>query len=276
MSIYDDANKFNFTYDGRTMVLAGVNDTLAIVLRVPPKYNGIAIEGIGNGAFMSCSRLRHIVLPDTVKFIESSAFKGCSELREAELSAELHSIGAFAFEDCKELRKITISYHTIRHDVNSFRGCINMRSVDVKCGEGNRRNFMIATENEQAIWLYLRAVTSATDPRNGYMDKYDATFLEVRDETDRYYIAVSRLNNPFELTSEMKKIYHDALNGMIWNIIGEDRVDRLTMLGQLNCIDEENLCAYVDYAGRIGGGCIAYLLDYQQKSGRLDRHDFSL
>ena len=150
-----------------------------------------------------------------------------------------------------------------------------MRNVSVKC-DGKLRNFVIATESEQAIWLYLRAIVSATDSYGGYMDKYDATFLEIKDETDRYYVAVSRLKNPYDLKPEMEHIYRDALNGMVRNIIAEDRVDRLTMLGNLNCIDEENLREYVDYAGRIGGGCIAYLLDYQQKSGRLDRRDFSL
>ena len=275
MSIYDSANKFNFTYDGKTMMLAGVNGTEATELHIPPEYNGMSIGGIGNGAFMNCAKLRRVYFPDTVTFIDGSAFKGCGELREAELSSELRSIGAFAFEDCIELRRITVSNHTTRHEINSFRGCKNMRNVSVKC-DGKLRNFVIATESEQAIWLYLRAIVSATDSYGGYMDKYDATFLEIKDETDRYYVAVSRLKNPYDLKPEMEHIYRDALNGMVRNIIAEDRVDRLTMLGNLNCIDQENLREYVDYAGRIGGGCIAYLLDYQQKSGRLDRRDFSL
>ena len=275
MSIYDSTDKFNFTYDGRTMVLAGVNDIAATELRIPPAFNGVPIGGIGNGAFMTCSKLRRVYVPDTVAFVEGSAFKGCRELREAVLSADLRSIGALAFEDCVELRRITISNHTTRHEVNSFRGCVNMRNVVVKCNN-KLRNFVIATESEQAIWLYLRAIVSATDAHGGYMDKYDATFLELRDETDMYYVAVSRLKDPYELTAEMKHIYSDALNGMIWNIIAEDRVDRISMLLSIDCLDEENLIDYVDYAGRIGGGCIAYLLDYQQKSGRLDRRDFSL
>jgi hypothetical protein len=64
--------------------------------------------------------------------------------------------------------------------------------------------------------------------------------------------------------------------GMIESIIKADRVDRLTKLGELGCIEREMLPEYIDLAGRIGGGCIAYLLEHQNRYAKAEDYDYSL
>lgn len=321
--MYDPAEKFNYSYDGRVMTVTGPADRGAVELRVPPEIDGHPVDVIGNGAFQYCHELRKISLPDTVRTIENAAFKGCENLEEAELSASLDSIGALAFQGCESLKYLTVSNHTDRIEINSFKECRAIEVVHVKMrdrldvGEDRKvggfrfgaipciasvpgagpecsvykhpkqglflrgpeydvRSFAVASESDEAIWLYMRAIMRATDPHGASMDKYDATFLEIRGEDDMYRVAARRLSDPYNMSRRMYKVYRDALTGMIESIIKSDRVDRLTRVGELDCIEKEMLPEYIELAGRIGGGCTAYLLEHQNRYAKAEEYDYSL
>lgn len=312
---YNSANDFNYSYDGRSLTITGPSDRHAAELHIPPLIDGHEVNAIGNGAFQFCHDLKRISIPDTVTMIDNAAFKGCENLVEAELSSALNSIGALAFQGCSALRVLTMSNHADRIEINSFKDCHSLEIINVKLrdrqeggniisnsagshivGHGNDfsvikhpkyglikrtaehdiRSFAIASESDEGIWLYLRAIMRATDPRGGKMDKYDATFLEIRSEDDMYRVAARRLSDPYNLSRRMYKVYKDSLMGMIESIIRADRVDRLTKLGELGCIDNELLSEYIELAGRIGGGCIAYLLEHQNRYAKADKYDYSL
>jgi len=277
--IYNPSDDFNYSYDGRTLTITSPKDKTAVELHIPPEIDGHPVNAIGNGAFQFCHELRILSVPDTVTAVENTAFKGCENLLEAELSAQLNSIGSLAFQDCTSLRSVTISNHTNRVEMNSFKGCRALHTVNVKLRETPDYRtvpFAVSSESEAAVWLYMRAITHATGQNKIKMDKYDATFLEMRDDDSRYRLAVFRLENPYVLNSRTKKIYRDYLVGTIETIIRTDRVDRLTKLGELGCIEEDMLDEYIDIAGRIGGGCTAYLLEHKNRNKKIEAYDFSL
>lgn len=117
--------------------------------------------------------------------------------------------------------------------MNSFRECPELREIVVWHREKKEYClFAVSSEEDVAIWLYLRGVLSATAPHGAYMDKYDATFLEIKGEYDVYNIAVSRLRNPVDLSPERRQIYENALSGAVPQIIRQDRVDQLTAIGE--------------------------------------------
>ena len=254
---YSPESDFNVSYDGRSLVITACSDKTSREILIPPFINGRPVTEIGNGAFTFCHELRRIVLPDTVTSIDNAAFRGCRNLVDAVLSKELRSIGALemnSFRECPELREIVV-WHREKKEYMSF---------------------AVSSEEDVAIWLYLRGVLSATAPHGAYMDKYDATFLEIKGEYDVYNIAVSRLRNPVDLSPERRQIYENALSGAVPQIIRQDRVDQLTAIGELGCIKEDALDEYIHTASRIGGGCIAYLLEYKHRIGKSTGYDFSL
>lgn len=274
---YSPESDFNVSYDGKAMVIMGCGDKTSKEIVIPPEINGVPVTGIGNGAFTFCHELKRIVLPDTVTVVENAAFKGCSNLIDAVLSKELRSIGALSFAGCTKLRRVTMPNCLERFEINSFKDCTELREVVIWHREEERYiSFAVSAEAEAALWLYLRGVLRATDPHEAYMDKYDATFLEIKGDYDRYNIAVSRLKNPSDLAPEHRKIYEDALSSAVSQIIRQDRVDQLTVIGELGCIKGDSLDEYIHTASRIGGGCIAYLLDYKHRIGKSTGYDFSL
>lgn len=288
---YNSPKDFNYSYDGRNLVIQGVKNTSAIEINVPPIIDGIPVSAIGNSAFSFCSELKKVTIPDTVTTVENSAFKGCSALVEAVLSSELVSIGNTAFAGCENLKRVTISNHADRFEINTFRGCTSLEQVFVKLKETFHlrkdgtpdpdknpviREFAIGSAAAETIWACLKAIISATDPRSNYMGKYDSVFLEIYDEDDQYKIASFRLKNPIDMTPDIEYVYRSTLTGMIMSVIRADKVDRLTTIGELGCIDNNELNEYIDLASRIGGGCIAYLLEYKNRTTGIRVSDFSL
>ena len=274
---YNSEEDFTCSYDGWENTIQAVSDHTAVELNIPPFIGGHPVTAIGNNAFFGCSSLKWVKIPDTVKSIGNNAFRDCSSLREAVLSSSLEKIGAFAFSGCVNLKTLVMSDHVKRIEISSFRNCRQFSEVKViDSTNGEIRDFVIACESDNAIWMYLMAVMRACDPLVGYMDKYDATFLEVSDEDDIYRIAVHRLRKPLGLTDEMEEIYRSRLRNMVKKVILSDRVERLTAIGDLDCIDVDSLENYIEIAGKMGGGCIAYLLEYKFRKKKIGLSDFAL
>ena len=57
----------------------------AISVNIPSEIGGLPVTSIGNSAFYNCNSLIDIIVPNSVKSIESGAFKGCSSLEEMTL-----------------------------------------------------------------------------------------------------------------------------------------------------------------------------------------------
>lgn len=61
---------------------------------------------IEDDAFLNCSGLREIVIPDNVKKIGKTAFGGCTLLTKATIGASVEEIGAGAFASCGKLQSV--------------------------------------------------------------------------------------------------------------------------------------------------------------------------
>ena len=73
-------------------------------------YEGVEynVTAVGNRAFCLCSKLKTVVLPNSVTIIEDDAFNACKALTSITLSDNLTSIGNNVFESCKSLTTLSI------------------------------------------------------------------------------------------------------------------------------------------------------------------------
>lgn len=92
------------------------------------------IEVIGRDAFKNCSSLEKIVLPKSIKRIETGAFAGCTSLREVVFDDECEgvTIETGAFKDCTSLRSVTLPAGVTGLEDDAFDGCVALIDVYMK------------------------------------------------------------------------------------------------------------------------------------------------
>lgn len=96
------------------------------------KKDGTYVDRIRDGAFMSFTGLRNIVIPDTVQDIRQYAFFCCSYLADIKLPTELHSIEGYAFYGCMSFTDFVIPKNVNIIQRYAFGSCSNLNSVTFK------------------------------------------------------------------------------------------------------------------------------------------------
>lgn len=84
-------------------------------------------------AFLNCSKLISVTIPDSVREIRSLAFGGCSNLASIDIPSKVRLIESEAFSDCKSLASTVISSSDsllIRN--RAFAGCTSLTDVVFK------------------------------------------------------------------------------------------------------------------------------------------------
>ena len=90
---------------------------------IPAQWNGLPVTSVHSHAFDNCSGVTKIILPDSIKTIESFAFFSCGML-EISIPASVSTIGASAFYGCKALKKLALpeGLKTIRRQLFTYSG----------------------------------------------------------------------------------------------------------------------------------------------------------
>ena len=119
------------TYNNNTYSVTAIGDYAFIVctsltsVTIPN-----SITSIGQGAFFGCSGLTSISIPNSVTSIGAEAFRSCSFV-SVTIPNSVTSIGSHAFITCRNLTSVTIPNSVTSIDKYTFWGCSGLTSV--KC-----------------------------------------------------------------------------------------------------------------------------------------------
>ena len=116
-----------------------------------------SVTSIGDWAFMDCSALTSITIPNSVTSIEYCAFSGCSGLTSVTIPNSVTSIGHYAFSGCTGLTSITIPNSVMSIGHSAFNGCSGLTSVTI----GNS-----VTSIESSAFSGCSGLTSITIPNS--------------------------------------------------------------------------------------------------------------
>lgn len=116
--------------DGKRVIAIGIFAFLDCTEMTSITIPETIIE-IGPSSFLDCRGLTSINIPGSVKTIGKWAFEGCSGLASIELQDGLSEIHQEAFRNCSSLTSVTIpgSVTSIGEDV--FAGCDNLKTVNI-------------------------------------------------------------------------------------------------------------------------------------------------
>lgn len=95
---------------------------------------GKSLKSIEGNAFIRCTNLRSVILPDGIIRIGDSAFRDCYNLREVYLGKSLLGIRGYVFYGCSNLESIVIPHTAQFINYYAFTGCKNLRSVTIGKG----------------------------------------------------------------------------------------------------------------------------------------------
>ena len=107
-----------------------------VIIPAEVEYNGktYKVTSIGMAAFLVCTKLTSIIIPDGVTIINVSAFAGCSGLTSIIIPDGVTSIGNGAFRDCSSLTSINFPDGVTIINEYAFGGCSSLTSITIPEG----------------------------------------------------------------------------------------------------------------------------------------------
>ena len=119
---------------GNTFVGAAVSPAPDGAVAIPSVLGGKPVAGIGDNAFLNCSGLTDVTIPDSVTRIGDAAFRGCTALASVTIPDGVTSLGGAAFANCCGLTRVVIPDGVTAIEGSLFAECTNLLHVTI--GDG--------------------------------------------------------------------------------------------------------------------------------------------
>ena len=109
---------------------SAISGTVNIPSAVTYNNNTYSVTAIGDYAFIECTRLTSVTIPNSITSIGRSAFSGCSGLTSISIPNSVTSIGADVFRSCSFV-SVTIPNSVSSIGSHAFIKCRNLTSVTI-------------------------------------------------------------------------------------------------------------------------------------------------
>lgn len=125
--------QFNYVTNNGTITITGYTGSGGAVT-LPITIHGLPVTTIGEDAFIYCTNMTSITIPNSVNCIGGSAFRGCKALAAVTIGNSVTEIGVGAFIYCINISSITIPNSVTNIGVNVFSGCTGLTNVNIGSG----------------------------------------------------------------------------------------------------------------------------------------------
>ena len=116
---------------GERYSVKGIGTATDTDIIIPATYEGKPVTTIWSRAFIGCSSLTSIIIPDGVTSIYEYAFSGCSSLTSIIIPDSVTSIGDHTFYNCRNLTSINIPDRVTSIGSGAFDHCCGLTSITI-------------------------------------------------------------------------------------------------------------------------------------------------
>lgn len=107
----------------------GVSPAFSGHLEIPAMLDGLPVRKIQDRAFIACTALRSVTIPETVREIGPFAFGFCISLEKVTFKGGLESVGECAFSNCVSLTSVTFPSTLKRLGPCPFVLCDSLKTI---------------------------------------------------------------------------------------------------------------------------------------------------
>ena len=90
-----------------------------------------SVTAIGDWAFGDCENLQSIEIPETVVEMGDNVFTSCSTLKRIKFPSNITHIGEYMCSYCKELEEVVLSEYTVSMNEGAFYECTNLKEINI-------------------------------------------------------------------------------------------------------------------------------------------------
>lgn len=179
-----------------------------------------SVSSIGLKSFYGCSSLTSVVIPDNVLSIDNEAFENCTGLTSIELGNSLENIGAFSFYNCSRLTSLTIPNSVKTIESKAFNNCSSLTTLVIGSSVNNLNKAFLGCSS-------LTTITSlnASPPIRAGFDNivYNSAILYIPQGRKTSYINASGWGR-FSLIKENSTFINSIIevDGFYYNITSSD------------------------------------------------------
>ena len=125
---------YKLSDDGTCYTVDGADEYISGEVNIPSEYNDLPVIAIADDAFLNCSNIISVIIPNSVIAIGDYAFAGCNSLEEILIPDSVMYIGEGAFSGCVSLINVAMGDGVIEIDDYAFYQCASLPSIAIPDG----------------------------------------------------------------------------------------------------------------------------------------------
>ena len=129
----ETSGDFEYSVDSGNVKITGYIGSDGSV-DIPATIDGKPVTSIGERAFVGCSELTSITIPNSVTSIGDGAFNSCTGLTSITIPSSVTLIGHFAFRSCYGLTSVTIPSSVTSIGISAFENCSELTTIYIPSG----------------------------------------------------------------------------------------------------------------------------------------------
>ena len=98
---------------------------------IPKYYNGKIVKKIGPLAFVNCTNIVSVFLPNSITSIDHHAFYNCTSLSHINIPNDVKYIGDRVFAKCTSLKMVKLPNTLTKIWETTFRSCTSLVNIDI-------------------------------------------------------------------------------------------------------------------------------------------------